>query len=104
MTLPYEKPTVTLLGRINSRADAPGDDRTVVSVDTPSGWSLVIVQRAPGFDITVTDPFGLVPYSSRWRETIEEAIEKSCDYVRDQLGQPHVATALRLMAQAEVRE
>jgi hypothetical protein len=102
----YEKPTVTLIGRINSHgASEAGGDRVMVDVETESGWRLRIVARATddGFDATLTNPFGSVPYESRRRATAEEAVEKACDFLRDQIGYSHVATVMRLMAETELR-
>lgn len=96
----YEAPTVTLLGRIISRGE---HDRSFIAA-TPTAWVLGITERDnASFDAIIIDPNGGTPYGSHLRATVDEAVEKACDYLRDQLKQPTSAAALRMLALVEIR-
>lgn len=93
---PYEAPTVTLLGRIESRT---GGGFIVVTVDY---WSLHIAARTNGtFDAELISPTGKGVYTSHFRPTSAEAVERATSYLERFLGEARAAQALRAMAQAE---
>ena len=95
----YEAPTVTLLGRIVYRGE---QDRSF-TIESADGWLLGITERENGtFDAVLVGPIGGSPYASHLRATADEAIEKACDFLRDQLRQPAAAAAVRLLASLEV--
>lgn len=96
----YSPPTVTLLGRIISRAE---QDRGF-AVESVDGWTLGIIEREnANFDAVLVRPGGSISYVSRLRASASEAIEKACGYLHHNLGRPDAAAALRTLAMLEAK-
>lgn len=98
----YAAPTVTMLGRINSRGPTPGGPVLVADVETETGWSLritrtrrtfgaVLAQRGARSSMTIA----FWPSLDRIFETVTTSLNA--------VKQPDVARVLRLLVAAEMR-